>query len=481
MKLPGRLAGLLLLFLGAPAIAAGPAAVADYEIHYARHDSFEVDGRFQIPAKKLSLYFFPTARNPEGQAAFIKSLKAWDSAGRPQQLKYLGEGNWEGLRGPIGRVTYVVLARHDEDRWGPGKDEVATHFDDTYFFAGNAFFLADYSWPDAPVRLKFDLPPGWQVISPWPGSDRTFEAPRRRSLTYNVFAVGKDAPQVESAGPVRVTWLAERKLEPLKPRLRELLVNLPAVYSRFWGETPVSSLTVFAFTDPETDGGAFLNSFALRLATPSESIDRVAWPHWLGHELMHLWNGSGRIRVADDGSTYWFNEGVTDYLTVKLMHEAGLVDDALLKQRLANFARRYQLGRRISPGTKLAAAGADKFKNWELIYGGGAMFAWLLDAELSKRDPQAFRRSLREVYAQAEQPYDQQRLMAVLDSATGGQAGNIYEWLDEGASWSQLRERLRPLGIEFSGFGSDEAYVDFAPCGQPDCAPAFLQTAKGKE
>lgn len=277
--------------------------------------------------------------------------------------------------------------------------------------------------------------------------------------------------------PDRSSWPGSRTpaFAPVEPRLHQLLVGLLAAYSNFWGSSPVDSLTVFAFADPETDGGAFANSFALRIATPFETIDRVAWPHWLGHELMHLWNGSGRIRVADDGSTFWFNEGVTDYLAVKLMYRARLIDDALLKQRLANFVRRYELGRKISPGVNLSAAGAEKFKNWELIYGGGAMFGLLLDGELSKSDPQAFQRALRELYRQADQPYDQQRLMSVLNANSNGAAGNIVQWLDEGQSWSRIRERLRLLSIELSGVGSDEAYVDFAPCGRRVCTPTFLR------
>jgi predicted metalloprotease with PDZ domain len=473
----------LCVFGAQPALAAeiSRPAVADYLVQYRGGDEFRVDARFHQPASKLTLYFFPTKENPEGQAAFIKSLRAWDAKGRPEELKYLGEANWQGAAGPVGRIQYTVLARHDTASWGPGKDEVATHFDNSYFFAGNAFFLADYSWPDAPVRVRFDLPSGWHAITPWAGQGNILEAATRRKLTFNLFAISKDAAHVEQAGPVKLTWLADSRLKPVEPRLRELLVGLPAAYSNFWGSTPVDALTVFAFADPETDGGAFIDSFALRLATPFETIDRVAWPHWLGHELMHLWNGSGRIQVADDGSTYWFNEGVTDYLAVKLMHRTGLIDDALLKQRLANFARRYELGRKISPNVKFAAAGADKFKNWELIYGGGAMFGFLLDAELSKSDPQAFQHTMREVYRQADEPYDQQRLMRVLDGTTNGSASRILAWLDEGQTWSQLRERLRPVGVEFSGFGSDEAYVDFTPCGRGNCVPSFLQQQSVRE
>ena len=448
--------------------------LADYTVSYGGGDEFQIDARFAVPASKLSLFSFPNDQNALGQAAYIEALEAWDASGKVRGLKFLGDGDWEGVNGTISRVRYKVRAQHDRQNWGPGKDEVATRFDDTFFFAGNAFFLADYDWPDQPIHIRFDLPNGWTVTAPWSGSGSDFTAPRRRSLTFNVFAIGKDRATTETAGPVRLAWLSEKKLAPVKSQLQKLLTGLPAIYARFWGVTPVEELTVFAFTDPETDGGAFADSFALRLAWPMQSIDRVAWPHWLGHELMHLWNGSGRIRVAPDGSTSWFNEGVTDYLTVKLMRQSGLIDDATLKHRLANFARRYELGRKMSPGLKLAQAGAEKSKNWELIYGGGAMFGLLLDGQLSRSDPKAFQRALREVYRQADQPYDQQKLMGILDENSGGAAGDILSWLDQGLSWSQIRERLRPIGLEFSGFGSDEAYVDFAPCAKPSCVPAFL-------
>ena len=68
--------------------------------------------------------------------------------------------------------------------------------------------------------------------------------------------------------------------------------------------------------------------------------------------------------------------------------------------------------------------------------------------------------------------------MSVLNVNSSNKAGEILDWLDEGQGWSQLRERLRPTGIEFSGFGSDEAYVDFAPCAGADCVPSFLQRQK---
>src|SRR5262245_46849406 len=116
-----------------PAIAAPKAQhIAEYRVSYSGGDEFRVDARFRAPTSKLTLYSFPTDKNPLGQAAFIDSLKAWDAAGRELVLTYDREGNWTAAE-PIARAKYVVAARHDRQSWGgPGKDEVATHFDNTF-------------------------------------------------------------------------------------------------------------------------------------------------------------------------------------------------------------------------------------------------------------------------------------------------------------------------------------------------------------
>jgi predicted metalloprotease with PDZ domain len=230
---------------------------------------------------------------------------------------------------------------------------------------------------------------------------------------------------------------------------------------------------VFVFPDPQTDGGAFSSSFALRIASPVRPVESIVWSHLLGHELMHLWNGAGRIRTAEDGSAYWFTEGVTDYLTIKLMYEAGLLDRDMLAQRLANLVRRVLIAERLTPRSGFAAAGGRKAEQWHRLYGGGALFALLLDAELSATDSTAFRSALRDAYAGGVTPYDHEGLLRRLNRTTNGRASEIVQWLEGAPDDAQIRERLARSGIAIATF-VDEVYVTYAPCGTTACVPAFL-------
>ena len=144
---------------------------------------------------------------------------------------------------------------------------------------------------------------------------------------------------------------------------------------------------------------------------------------------------------------------------MKLMHEAGLIDDTLHGQRLANQIRRYAIGRRLSPGVTLVGAGKEKHKHWELVYGGGATMAMLLDAELSQVSPTAFRDALRRVQHQGAATLDAPALLKVLDEASGGRASRIMARLDAGMALADFRAALLPAGYSVEGFASDEVYV----------------------
>jgi len=124
MHLAGiRRAALLGLAMAASLAASAPSGkyVADYSVRYTGSDEFYVDARFQKPSAELSLFFFPSDKNPEGQAAFIKSLRAWDSTGHAQQLKYVGEAKWRASNVPVSRIQYTVLAHHESGELGTRK------------------------------------------------------------------------------------------------------------------------------------------------------------------------------------------------------------------------------------------------------------------------------------------------------------------------------------------------------------------------
>ena len=449
-----------------------------YKVGRVDADTFSVEADFATPTSRLDVYFFPIKGRSEGQVESIKDLQAYDGNNAPISLKYVGEGGWEtDSAQKAARITYQVRADHDAVDWGdggPGKDEVATRFDNSYFFVGHAFFVIDYDWPSCPIDVVFDLPDDWVVTSPWPMNEMTATPSTPSNLARNGFAMGTDRPKSAKLGELEITWLTSANLKPVEKRITELMEIVPAEYSEFFGGAPGQKFNTYFFSDYMTDGGAFENSFAMRVAYPLSAADELVWSHTLGHETMHLWNGAGGIKGANPERTYWFTEGFTDYLTIKLMRKAGLIDDALLQQRLANILRRFEIAKRRSPNVKLADAGAKKMENWELIYGGGALTALLLDAELSAKDPTAFRRAMRDLYAHSDEPYELERLMARLNASTGGKAGELVSWIEGAPSAMEIRKRLASSGIDVTNFGFDEVYVVFPDCGKPSCAPAFL-------
>ena len=458
--------------------AACPEMVASYTVRYLEGDRFRVELNSSEPSFGWDLAFFPVPDRPEGQAESVHDLHAFDRQGRPVNVRYVGEGRWEtpSSQGAT-RLTYTLAADHDLADWndgGPGKDEVGTHFDNTYVFAGHAFFLLDWDMPRCPVEVVFDLPATWQVTAPWPQVDGIYRVEDSWALGQNLFAIGTDAPARSQVGGLSLTWMMDLRLVGLRPEVEAILSRLPRAYTDFWGGAPGDAYSIFFMSDYMSDGGAFWNSFALRIALPLSEADQISWHHTLGHEVMHLWNRLGRNHGETVPELEWVVEGFTDYLTLKLMSQAGLIEPDMVEQRLANIVRRYRLSGLLTPNVTLRDAGGDKGRHWQLIYGGGALVALLLDAELSRDDPEAFASVLRTLRDESNTLADYDAFMVRLDELTAGRGSELVSWIDARPSNGQLLQRLSRAGLDVSVFGWDEAYVRFQACGDRRCAPDYL-------
>ncbi len=454
------------------------APIATYNVRNIDIDTFSVEASINKPTSRFDVFAFPIKERPEGQSESILFLQGYAQNGDPVDLHYVGEGGWETDEGKyVSRITYQVRADHDEVDWGkdaPGKDEVATRFDETYFFVGHAFFVINYDWPACPIEVDFELSEEWIITSPWKMTGRTAIAANPWNLGQNAFAMGLDEPRTAELSGLDITWLISSDAKEIEGRINELMDVIPRTYIDFFGSAPGNRYATYFFTDYMSDGGAFENSFAMRIAKPISPADEIVWSHTLGHEIMHLWNGAGAIQGKKPDQTYWFTEGFTDYLTIKLMRKAGLIDDNMLMQRIANVLRRYEIAKRRSPNVTLADAGKSKGANWELIYGGGALAALILDAEASKQGTNTFRDAMRDLYEHSDNPYELDDLMERLDRSTNGKASQIVTWVNSSPSANDIRQRLIPLGIDSTTFRFDEVYVVFLECGKNSCAPDFL-------
>lgn len=328
--------------------------------------------------------------------------------------------------------------------------------------------------PRCSVTVEFDLPDGWQVTAPSPREGDRFVLEDSWDLGQNVFAMGADEAVVSEAGGLTLTWLMDSRLAGMRPAVTESLAVPPDVYTDFWGEAQGEAYNIFFLSDYVSDGGAFYDSFSLRIATPLSEADTISWSHTLGHEVMHLWNHLGRAEGANVPELEWVNEGFTDYLTVKLMSQAGFLSPEMAEQRIANILRRYNISGALQPGVTLEASGRDKGSNWHIIYGGGGLAALLLDAEMSREDPEAFGRALRTLRAEQGAGYSYESFLARFDELSGGRASEIVTFVDSRPGNSAIIARLRDAGLDVSMFSNDEVYVRFAGCETGRCAPDFL-------
>lgn len=452
-----------------------PPGAAHYRVSYLGDNRFRVEADLGRPTLRLDLNASTPPERPEGQAASVHNLEAFDARGRAVPVDYVGESTWQLKHGAAHRIRYELVADHDAATWRAGKEEVASKFDQTYYFVGDAFFLIDYAWPKAAITIDFDLPADWRVTGPWDVQGHRAIAAGPVELGSNAFALGVHTSRQSRGGGLQLEWLADSRVEPGAQALSELFDVLPAAYAGFWGGSPGDRLNIFLLSDSMTDGGAFKNSFAMRLDTPLREAEQPIWMFTMAHELMHIWMNQSNegIGRAPGGSHYWFTEGFTDYLTLKLMRQSGLLDRTMAGQRVANLIRRYLLSRKISPGIDMMTAGDKKHDNWELVYGGGAVVALLLDAELSQDSPTAFRNLLRALQHQGGRAMDGKALLAELDNGSGGRASEIFRQLDQGMPLSAIRTRLAKAGIGVEGYGSDEVYVTFDACRTDRCPELF--------
>lgn len=447
-------------FLIADPAAAQTGPGAHYRVSVTAADEFLVEARLGAPATQLMQRTPRSADRPMSAAASVRDAVGYTANGDAVDLSYAPGEGWRAPGGvEVVSLRYRLIADHNLALWEMGIEEVGTRFDDTYLFIGGVFFLMAEDDAAGPATIAFDLPADWVVTSPWRSVGRTHQVDRLISVWANAFAMGRNPPERLNVGDISLTWLTSTDMAPLKGRLAELLSVVPAGFAEFYGGAQTQNYTVFLFSDTRTDGGAYGDSLSIRVAAPVTGLERRVVDQLISHEVGHLWLGARGVRGQAPNQLAWFTEGFTDYLTVRVMHERGLIDDELRNQRLANFVRRALLGRRQSPDLSLAQAGERRGANYAWVYGGGALVALLLDAELSGPDKDGFRDMMRDLYAHSGEAFTYESLVERMNATTDGRAGEVIAWVESGPGIPEVRARLAAAGIEMAGFVEDEIYI----------------------
>ena len=235
-----------------------------------------------------------------------------------------------------GRIEYSVVIDHQRSSGGH----------DALVSGSWAIFRADDVFPAAWTRhragarsrstLRLALPSGWSVTTPYPSDAsgdyrisnpaRSFDRPtgwliagqlgRRRDLISGV-NVAVTAPV--GVGVERITMLA--LLRWTLPRLTRELNTVP------------DRLSIVVAGDPMWRGGLSApNSIFVHADRPLLSENGTST---LLHEVVHM-----MMPVATKNEYDWIDEGIAEYITLRLLRDSGTISNARFDTAIADFDRR---------------------------------------------------------------------------------------------------------------------------------------------
>ncbi|MCK5439699.1 MAG: hypothetical protein KAI97_07130, partial [Gemmatimonadetes bacterium] len=225
----------------------------------------------------------------------------------------------------------------------------------------------------ARVRVRWRLPREWEVVTGW--DEYAFHGVRSL-LRTNVLAGPVEHYQREACG-LTVEFAAQGDWAFDRGELADDLAALTCATRRRLGDPGIDRLSVMLVPArfPMTSGnrnGPHAIGLVHRLPDGSRPSIRL-----LAHELVHLWQ--------QYDAPLWFQEGVNDYLALRIAHEAELLDTEEYFGNLAAIDATYRANpqrRRWSFDDEAREAPAFGPSDEYLAYRKGAMVGLALDREL---------------------------------------------------------------------------------------------------
>jgi len=235
----------------------------------------------------------------------------------------------DGWKDPI-RVRYrlAITSRRPLNAWSVGLDR------DLLYAPSEALFLLpampELAARNAPVRVEWDLPRGWRSFTGWSG-DAFYGT--RQLLKTNILAGDIEHRASSACGlEIDIAVYGDWRFDPAT--IAGDLARMACVARERLG-TPRAeryAVTLVPARFPMTSGnrnGPNAIGFVHLLPDGSPPPARL-----LAHELVHQWQ---RFDAA-----MWFQEGVNDYMGLRLANEAGLLDDARLADLLSGIDSVYR-------------------------------------------------------------------------------------------------------------------------------------------
>ena len=307
--------------LSAPALAARPEFAVDYRVAFEPEDgtAHVVIATAPISGRLIRL----TTRLDPGR---YTGLKADGTLER--------DGNKVVWSPPRKGGTLQYRVRIDHRRRGEGFDARMT--EDWALLRGDDLVPPLQSivtrGADARARLRFALPKGWSIETPYSrsrdGKSYVIVDPERRvDRPEGWLLAGKLGVRRERIAGMRVAVAAPRGEGVHRNDLLAFVNALGPQLEKAFGQLPPRLLLVQA-GDPMWRGGlSGPRSLYLHADRPLLSGNGTSTP---AHELVHVVT---RLRGAEDDD--WIVEGLAEYYAIELPHRAGLLSASRRKKALA--------------------------------------------------------------------------------------------------------------------------------------------------
>jgi hypothetical protein len=270
--------------------------------------------------------------------------------------------------------------------------------DDALLFASELLLWRPIQRPPAlHTELRFELPPGVQVSTPWPGHPSRFQLDESAFAFTGHLLIGRfDERTVRAPGTQLKAAIMHGFPEPARALLVPWLERAALLASAPSGSFPSpNAQLIIVPTSPSPSpihfghtgrsGGA---SIVFLLPT---DVDAAALEEdWIAvHEFSHLWHPFVRREDA------WLSEGIATYLQEVLRARAGALPPQSAWQHLYEGARR---GRDTDQTLEYESRIMRHAHNYERVYWAGAAIALMLDVAL--RQSSDDRQTLESVLAQ---------------------------------------------------------------------------------
>lgn len=339
-----------------------------------------VEANLPIDGRELAMDLTRPGLIPEldagGWPALVADLSAVDERGTALALERAGDGGWRLAQARSGRIELryeVDFAPLAALEW-PAAREACWREEDFFSVIGRSLFITTPALEESSV--SFVVPDGWRAVTPWdelPGSPNAFAVPAAPLLTENLLVFARSAPEIVSAGGLRVLVVPTQAWAGARSEVRRVLEGAIPRLAGFMGSAERGNYLVALLPQPESGGEAFRASFALTFAATPARENAGVWGNTIAHEVFHMWNGWG-LRGADYASSQWFQEGFTEYAANVALVSAGIVTAEDFLGKLAEHVRRSG-----ELATSLEATGGRKGPP---LYSAGALVAFDWDVRI---------------------------------------------------------------------------------------------------